>query len=139
MPGFGDLDALDDYLDGELSVAAGLLAEGKTARLFDTFRDKIAGIAGLKHEQTNGLLTPEALADQVRREAIGRQAAQHDAIARSQMPEMTINGIAPGPAAQPAGHSTAGCARGVHEFGQLRGVHGEAECRNCGVVFVAPP
>jgi hypothetical protein len=140
MPGFGDLEALDAYLDGQLSLAAGELALGHTVKLFELFRDQIAGTAGLKHEQTNGLLTPDAIADQARREAVGRQAAFHDQMARSQMPEMTVNGRAPATPGQPSsGQASPGCMRGVHRFGSLRGPLGEAECLDCQTVFRNPP
>ena len=144
MPGFGDVDALDDYLNGALSEAAGILwpkgdaSEVHSAKLFELFRDKIAGIAGLKHEQQFGLLTPEAIADQGRREAEGRIAAQRDAIARANGPQMTINGQSPD-APQSGGHATPGCQRGLHRFGTLRGPNGEGECLDCQTVFVCPP
>lgn len=144
MPGFGDVDALDDYLGGALSEAAGILwpkgdaSEVHSAKLFELFRDKIAGIAGEKHERLFGLLTPEAIADQGRREAEGRIAAQRDAVARANGPQMTVNGVEPGNPGQ-AQHSTSGCMRGVHSFGSLRGANGEAECRDCGTVFICPP
>lgn len=141
MPGFGDLDALDDYLDGQLSLAAGLLAEEKTVRLFEHFRETVAGLAGLKHEQRHGLLTPEAIADQKRREGIGRQAEFHDAMARANGPQMEVS---PGPNPMPhqspsTGHASPGCMRGAHNFGTIRDVNGAGECRDCGVVFVCPP
>jgi hypothetical protein len=140
MAGFGDLEALDEYLDGQLSLAAGLLAEGKTARLFETFRDTVAGVAGLKHEQTNGLLTPAAIADQGRREAVGRQAAYHDAMARANAPQMDVTGGAnPMPGSHSTGRASPGCMRGAHSFGTLRGPNGEGECRDCGTVFIVPP
>lgn len=140
MAGFGDLDAVDDYLDGKLSLAASYLAEGKTVRLFELLRDA-SDLAGLKHEQTNGLLTPAAIADQARREAIGRQAAFHDDMARANGPQMTVNGREPTPAAAMGqGHGASpGCMRGAHRFGSLRGANGEAECLDCQTVFICPP
>lgn len=141
MAGFGDLEALDDYLDGQLSLAAGLLAEGKTARLFETFRETISGIAGLKHEQAHGLLTPAAIADRARREAVGRQAEFHDATARANGPQMDVTpGQNPTPGApHTAARASPGCMRGSHRFGNLRGQNGEAECLDCQTVFIAPP
>lgn len=141
MAGFGDLEALDDYLDGQLSLAAGLLAEGKTARLFETFRETISGIAGLKHEQAHGLLTPAAIADRARREAVGRQAEFHDATARANGPQMDVTpGQNPMPGTpQATGKASPGCMRGSHRLGNLRDSNGAAECLDCGVVLIAPP
>ena len=138
MAGFGDLDALDDYLGGMLSQAAGFLAEGHTSKLFGFIRDDLAGRAGLEHERRNGLLTPEAEADRTRREAIGRQAAMADAMNRG--PELEVTGGVNPPAAQPqsTGRAAPGCMRGVHRFGTLRGANGEAECMDCGTTFVCP-
>lgn len=143
MPGFGDVDALDDYLNGALSEAAGILwpkgdaSEVHSAKLFGLFRDNIAGIAAEQHERRYGLLTPEAIADQGRREAEGRIAAQRDAIARANGLQMTVNGQSPD--APSGSHATPGCVRGVHRFGTLRGPNGEGECMDCQAVFLYPP
>ena len=128
---------LDTYLDGKLSMAEFALGEDKTLRLGEILREA-SDLAFLKHEQTKGLLTPEAIADKARREAVGRQAAEADARFGLQM-EVT-GGVNP-PAAQPqsTGRAAPGCMRGVHRFGTLRGANGEAECLDCQTVFIAPP
>src|SRR5580700_9666422 len=69
---------LDHYLGGGLIEAAQMLELDHTSKLFGFLRDDLAGRAGLAHEQKHGLLTPDAIADQARREAYGREAAAAD-------------------------------------------------------------
>ena len=127
---------LDTYLDGKLSMAEFALGEDKTLRLGEILREA-SDLAFLKHEQTKGLLTPEAIADKARREAVGRQAAEADARFGLQM-EVTGGVNAPA-STHTSGRASPGCMRGVHRFGALRGANGEAECMDCGTTFVCPP
>lgn len=128
---------LDAYLEGKLSLAEFELGAEHTVRVGEILREA-SDLAYLKHEQTKGLLTPEAIADQARREAIGRSAAAADAL--NGPPQMTVTGGPNPPATAPqGGRASPGCIRGLHRFGQLRGPMGEAECLDCQTVFIAPP
>lgn len=139
---WGDLEALDVYLGGKLTEATDHLSNDRTLRAAEALKDA-ADAAFLKHEQTHGLLTPEAIADRQRREAQGRMAAERDARARDGMIEMEIGGVRASEAfALPqstGGQAAPACMRGLHRFGALRGANGEAQCLDCQVVFVAPP
>ena len=126
---------LDTYLDGKLSMAEFALGEDKTLRLGEILREA-SDLAFLKHEQTKGLLTPEAIADKARREAVGRQAAEADARFGG---HMEVTGGVNAPPAQTQQRASPGCMRGVHRFGALRGANGEAECMDCGTVMLYPP
>ncbi len=129
------LRKLDAYLGGGLLEAADMLEQDHTSKLFGFIRDDLAGRAGLAHEQRYGLLTPENQADQARREAEGRAAAAADTGPRMEYanPELAALGQR-----QTARGASPQCNRGIHAFGTLRGPNGEAECRDCGTVFVFP-
>lgn len=127
--------ALDRYLGGGLMEAAQMLDMDHTSKLFGFIRDDLAGRAGLAHEQRHGLLTPEAIADQARREAYGREAAAADTGPRMEYASEALREL--GKPASPTGAAPS-CMRGLHEFGSIRGANGEAECRHCGVVVILP-
>ncbi len=126
---------LDSYLGGGLEQAYGMLEADHTSKLFGFVRDDLAGRAGLAHEQRHGLLTPEALADQARREGLGRAAAAADTGPRMEYANAELAALG-----QPQGGAGApgSCRRGLHAFGSLRGPNGEAECRHCGTVILFP-
>lgn len=119
---------LDEYLGGKLSEAEFALGAGHTSKLFMILREA-SDLAAIKHEQTNGLLTAEAIADQARREAKGREAAMIAAASGGM--ELQVAG-------RQGTKDMSGCIRGVHSIGMARDNNGHATCQNCGTTIVAP-
>lgn len=117
---------LDTYLAGKITEAEFALGAGYTSKLFMILRDA-ADLAALKHEQTKGLLSPEALADQGRREALGREAAAR----ANQGMQLEVAG-------RQGRKDLSACMRGAHSIGLARDNNGHATCTQCGTTIVAP-
>lgn len=119
---------LDTDTAGRLTLAEFAHGEGKLRRAAEHLRDASDALY-LKAEQTDGLLTADALADRVRREAVGRAAAL---AAESGGPSLQIVGQ------QPGGKNLSGCIRGVHSVGLARDANGHGTCTQCGTTIIAP-
>lgn len=116
-----------DDIEGLKELAQWAEGAGTFRKAAALYRD-ISDALYLKAEQTDGLLTQDAIADQARREAIGREAqARADA-----QPSLAVAGIRPG------GKDMSGCIRGIHSVGLARDNNGHGTCRNCGVTMIAP-